>query len=116
MGLSLTEVPMERLPQKQWGLAGHFVIGFLVWLNSGLTQYNHCGFVMLSANQLLALGHESSLVKWYPGLFLMRQLSIQSLAQRLNFKKKPTKLCMFILFLGRVMKFKNSRTEPLLPG
>lgn len=58
-----------------------------MWLDSGLTQYNHCGFVMLSANQLLALGHELSLVK-YPGWFLMRQLSIQSLVQKLNLKKK----------------------------
>ena len=85
-----------------------------MWLDSGLTQYNHCGFVMLSANQLLALGHELSLVK-YPGWFLMRQLSIQSLVQKLNLKKKQN-TTLFILFFGRVMKFKNSRTEPLLPG
>lgn len=108
---------MECLPQKKliyykewWGVAVRFVIRFLVQVDSGLVQHTPFGLVMLSANQLLALGHESLLIKWYPGWFLLRWLSIQNLVQWLNFQKT----C--ILFLGRVMRCKNSGTESSLPN
>lgn len=85
---------MECLPQKKliyfeerWGVAGHFIIGFLVQVDSGLVQHIPFVLVMLSANQLLALGHESLLIKWYSGWFLLRWLSTQNLVQWLNFQK-----------------------------
>lgn len=82
-----------------------------MWLDSGLTQYNHCGFVMLSANQLLALGHEllTGEVLFWLVSYETAQHSKSSTEVKLK-KKKQQQLCMFILFFGKVMKFKNSRT------
>lgn len=46
----------------------------------------HCGFVMLSANQLLTLGQGSLLAEWQLGWSLLGWLSVQNLAQWLHFQ------------------------------